>query len=75
VDKGIQGSAYAARETHKNVGIAKVVAAEISGAPRVAACRASHLMHACTQPPPPLLTGNAMCERVRERHIRVMCCV
>ena len=24
VDKGIQGSAFAARETHKNVGIAKV---------------------------------------------------
>ena len=52
MDKGIQGSAYAARETHKNVGIAKVVAAEISGAPRVAACRASPHARMHAAPPP-----------------------
>ena len=32
VDKGIQGSAFAARETHKNVGIAKAYLSHISQA-------------------------------------------
>ena len=32
MDKGIQGSAFAARETHKNVGIAKAYLSHISQA-------------------------------------------